>query len=321
VAYVDTSDNKMKNAYPALSSQLREASESEIRIKLHGDVCQDWTTVFGASYSDTTHVKTWAEVDRNGTVFEILDPAGKKPWVVMYLHVDPAGRVWVVQEWPCPCIAVQGMLPGPWAVPSEGNRLNGDEGPAQKMRLGWHNRDYLRLLWTLRHRLWQKFKDTGEPFKGRVQTVDLRSSTGFEPWELKGEVVNPYDNLIDPRFAESLSEREGEMVSLQTALADEEHGVFFRKASGVTNEVGDVAIQNLLNERILGLPGLMVLNECENTRFMLKTYALPDYKHATMAKDEACVDFRDVLAYGVLAGPEYVDHAQTGRAGGSFGGR
>ena len=337
VAYIFTSDNRIKDAYPALSAQLKEASEAEIRIKLHGDVSQDWTTVFGAAYDEAVHVKSLESIDRDGTIYEVLDPAGKKPWVVMYLHVDPAGRVSVVQEWPCPAIQIEGMMPGAWAVPSEGSRLNGDEGPAQKMRLNWSNRRYLQLFWELRKRLFDRFKQTGKPFRGRVQNVDLcstemtRSSSGATyyvggveqvAWRLTGEVVNPFDNLMDPRFAETASELAGEQVSLQTALADGEHGIFFRKASGVTNEVGDVAIQDRLSERILGLPGLMVVDECENTRFMLRTYAIPEHKQNTAAKDEACVDFRDVLAYGILSGPEYVGARQNiVSAGGSFGAR
>ena len=54
------------------------------------------------------------------------------------------------------------------------------------------------------------------------------------------------------------------------------------------------------------MPGLIVNRECENTRFTLATYTLPEFRETTKAWDEACKEFRDNLVF-ILAS----DHEDT----------
>jgi len=128
VGYIFTSDNIRRPAYPAVRASLLDASEYETRITLHGDVDRDWTTLFGG-YDEAKHVKTWADVPRDGTLYELCDPAASKPRFFDWILVDVVGRIWVLQEWPCPRIPIDGIgLPGMWAVPSQGKNINGDKG-------------------------------------------------------------------------------------------------------------------------------------------------------------------------------------------------
>lgn len=319
VGYLHTAQNRIVNVYPEESKKARDYDEQTVRIKLYGDAEAAERVLFGTSFDESTHVVPLAKVPRDLTIWEILDPGAAKPYVFLWLGVDVAGRLYVLQEWPCPAIPIDGMMPGPWAVPSQSDRVNGDEGPAQKLRLRWGPGRYVGLVWEMRQRLLRRFAETGEKFAGRIETVDLTVKEGAFPWEVKGEVVAPFDNLMDSRFAKAQTAVGDETVDLQVALEQAEHGIFFRASSGANDEVGNTQIIGALNERRLGLPGLLVVDECANTRFMLRTYALPEHSETTKRKDEACVDFRDALAYGVLAGPEYVDPAPRPQTGMTFG--
>jgi len=314
VAYVFTSDNMMKPAYPALRAQLKNAPESEVRIKLHGDVSQDWTTLF-SGFDETKHVKSWKDAPRDGAIYEVSDPAGAKPWAIGWYLVDVAGRIWVLQEWPCPTIPIEGSLPGLWAVPSEGRNINGDKGPAQKLRLNWTRKSYTRLIWEMRRRIVEKFAATGEPFKGRVTSSTL-TWEGLDGWTLEGKFVEPELSLMDSRFAgartDTDADKGSETITFLESMLEQENAIEFEPASGINMSEGDMLIQSTLADEILGLPGLIVLDECENHRFTLRTYSYPEFKEGTSARDEACKECRDLLAYCLLSDPQYVDKAKGG---------
>lgn len=306
VGYLHTSQNRMVNVYPEESKKSAQYDERTVRIKLYGDAESAEDVLFGPSFDMETHVIPWARVPRDLTVYEILDPASARPYVFMWVGVDVAGRLYVLQEWPCPSVRIEGNMPGEWAVTSRVERVNGDEGPAQKLRLRWGPARYVGLAWEMRRRLFQKFETTGGRFEGRSETVNIGSKSGAFPWEVSGEVVTPYEERMDSRFAKTAVGVGDEVVTLQDALVDAEHGILYLEASGVPDEVGNTQIASKLNERLLGMPGLMVVEDCENTIFMLRNYALPPFSETTRRRDEACVDFRDALAYAVLAGPEHV---------------
>jgi hypothetical protein len=306
----------MKPAYPALSAQLRNAQEAEVRIKLHGDVMQDWSTLFSA-FSER-HIVTWAQVPRQGTLYEVCDPAGAKPWAVGWYLCDVAGRIWVLQEWPCPSIPVEGAKPGPWAVPSEKDKINGDKGPAARMRLAWSRKHYLRMIWQMRQRIVEKFKATGAPFAGKIVTRELEWKD-LPDWKLSGEFAMPERSLMDSRFAGAPSESQGISTTVLEAMYDEENAIDFEPSSGQKLQEGDTMIISALCDEQLGLPGLLMVDECGNHRFMFKTYALPEFRESTAAKDEACKEWRDTTAYCLLCGPEHIDHTiQRGFAGFHF---
>lgn len=311
VAYIHTRDNLIKPDTNLLE-EMRDPnrSEDEIRLKLYGDVSRGQSVLFGPSFDESLHVVPFEKVPRDVTIWEVLDPGAAKPYVFLWVGADVAGRLHVLQEWPCPQIPIDGCLPGMWAVPSETDRLNGDEGPAQKLRLRWGPGRWVGLVWEMRQRLMRRFAESGGKFAGRIETVDLSVKDGAFPWEVKGEVALPFDNIMDSRFAKAQTVVGDETVDLQVALEQAEHGIYFQAASGANDEVGNTQILCALNERRLGLPGLMVVDECENTRFMLRTYSLPQHSETTKRKDEACVDYRDALAYAVLAGPRFVNRAR-----------
>lgn len=315
VVYLHTADNAMRPAWAAVRALLLGKLEEEIRVTAYGDVDKDWKNTFG-NYDDVRNVRKWKDWPSDATVYEICDPAGSKPWVLQWIMVDPARRRWITQEWPCPKWEIEGHgLPGDWAVPSENDKHNGDAGPAQKLRLFWSRARYTRLVWEGRKRILSKLKENGVEWKGRWVARELVWK-GRDEWRLEGPFVDVEDSWMDSRFAATKTENEDkEVVTLLEAMWEEENAIDFMPAPGDRLVEGDQLIQEALSEDILGLPGLIVNEECENTRFMFLTYSVPEFRDSTKATDEACKDFRDPVAYCELKKPEYVGRIQLTSGG------
>lgn len=304
VAYLFTSDNRIKPAYPALRETYRNASESAVRLALHGDVDKDWKCQFHA-YNPERHLKDWKDVPAEGTVYEVIDPAGVKPWVIKHYLCDVAGRHWLLQEWPCDVMPIEGRKAGAWAVVSESEKRNGDKGPAQLLRLEWTRAHYVRLIWQMRARLAQKLREMhGDNLKVRTDRKTLEWPERKD-WKLEGEFVLPYDSMMDSRYAQVRTEVKGITRTLLEAMMDEDNGFLMSPAPGDSLHEGDQFIQQALSDDVLGLPGFMMLRECTNTQFTYATYCLPEHRENTKADDEACKDFRDPDAYYLLSDPKH----------------
>lgn len=78
--------------------------------------------------------------DANVTRYMICDPAGSKPWVMVWVAVDEDDRWWVYREWPDSTM-------GPWALPHTNNQGKpvGKLGPGAKP-LGMGYQDYADLI-------------------------------------------------------------------------------------------------------------------------------------------------------------------------------
>lgn len=302
VGFLHTSANKIVDSYTELSRKAQDWDERTIRIKLYGDAAQADERLYH-SFSDR-HLTTWEHLPRIASLYEVVDPGGSKPWVITWWLVDPAGRSYLAQEWPTPGWRVDGYDLGPWAVPSKGDKLNGDPGPAQKTRLAWSRAHYIKQIWEGRKRLIDKLAETGTPYQGRTQTGPLTWTNG---WTLDGTFALPETSLMDSRFAGAPTESKGQHTTVLEAMYDEEHAIPFDPAAGVSLDEGDTMINTALNTDLLGLPGLLINTECQNTLFTLRTYTLPPYRDTTSYKDEACKDYRDPIAYHLLSNPRYRD--------------
>jgi hypothetical protein len=311
VGYLHTAQNKMVDSYTELSRKAMDWDERTIRIKLYGDAEAAEERLY-SSFGDV-HLTDWARLPRQGTIYEVVDPGGSKPWVIMWFICDVAGRHWIAQEWPSPGWLVDGYDLGAWAVPSKGDRVNGDAGPAQKTRLAWSRAHYVRQIWEGRKRLVDKMAATGAPWEGVMQEGELEWKQG---WTLKGKFALPERSLMDSRFAAAPTESKGVHTTVLEAMYDEEHAIAFDPAAGVSLEEGDCMINAALNDRIMDLPGLLVNAECQNALFMFRTYTLPPFRETTSYKDEACKDFRDPIAYYLLSGPEHLTAMRSQCVGG-----
>jgi hypothetical protein len=326
VAYLPTHANPWADVEGKRES-LRDESEEMIRVKYYGDVRKNWDTLYSFEPSIKRgevmvpwHVRPMSAVSRDGTIYEVVDGAKAKPMTVVWMMCDVLGRHWVLQEWPCPSIAIDGMLPGPWAVTSRHGKLNGDPGPAsKKMRRRWSRADYLHMIWQMRQRLLKRFADTGAPFRGAIEKKTLAWTGSPEKTIFYGEFIQPERSLMDSRFAEqSTGNRKGEETTILAAYAEEENAIEFEPALGVQLHEADNMIQLQLAAVIHDMPGLMVVDECENTIFMFQTYSNSPGMDRPPKGDEACKDQRDPVAYAELCKMVHLDTTPRLRTGMTF---
>jgi hypothetical protein len=283
-------------------------------MKLYGDVEQDQRSEFSTAYDPDLHLCDWKDLPRTGTLYEVFDPAGAKPWAMGWYLVDELDRIYMVQEWPCETIPISGGKPGPWAVVSQGDRMNGDEGPAYELRLAWSLSRWVRQIWEGRARIVAMMAKTGEPWKGEIENRSLIIAATQESEQQA--YAKPERSIIDSRFAGTKmdSAKGGEQVTVLERLFEDENAILCEPAQGVALDEGNLLIADKLSERVLGdQPALRINRECTNTRFMLENYTLPEFRSTTAKKDEACKEWRDLLAYLLLANPSHVDWNQIPR--------
>lgn len=320
VCYLHTSANKFVNVYPQLSKDYGNADEKTIRIKLYGDAEAAQRSEFEAVWKPDIHLCEWKDLPRDGTIYEVFDPAGAKPWAMGWYLIDALERVWMLQEWPCESVPINDALPGPWAVLSEKDRMNGDEGPAYKARLGWGISRWCRQIWEGRARILTMMAATGKPWQGAVERRKLID--GGREAEHERACIAVERSIIDSRFAGSKVDnpKGGEQVTVLERLFDDANAILCEPAEGVSLDEGDLHIADKLAERVLGDQAALKINrECTNTQFMLANYTVPPHRETTTRKDEACKEWRDLLAYLLLSKPEHVSAARRGwQGGGSF---
>jgi len=320
VAYVFTSDNKIKPAYEELSASLRNAPEHEVRIKLYGDVDKGEAVVFSSFGPE--HLCDWKDIPRkNVTLYEVLDFGKAKPPALQWWIVDYLGRRWLAQEWPSPNIGIpmagRVLNPGAWAVPSEGGRYNGDEGPAYRLRLKWDSARIVREIWAMRARLVRMMAETGEPYAGEMREDKLvwKHPLRDASTELEGPFALPYLTIPDPRGVEETVEG----ASLGRKYADAENGVYLQPwktdsgevmVSAPSDDDGIKFILDSLAKDVQGGPLVRINRECENTRFMFACFTLPPFKEGPQKKDEACVEWFDLMKYFEAWEPKYIDLAR-----------
>jgi hypothetical protein len=328
VAYLPTSANIFKPAYHAVMSGAMSGGVKQLKMKLYGDVDKEQHGEFDACYDPLIHLCDWKDMPRNGTIYEVFDPAGAKPWAMGWYLVDELQRIWMLQEWPCESIKINGGLPGPWAIVSAGDRMNGDEGTAYELRLGWSIARWVLQIWEGRARILEMMEKTGEPWQGSIEEVELvRSQKGGKPQKMKRrELLMDEDDreekggkleafvkvavsIIDSRFAGTKMDnpKGGEQITVLERLFDDPNSILCEPAEGVALDEGNLLIASKLAERVLDGAALKINRECTNTQFMLANYTLPEFRETTAKKDEVCKEWRDLLAYLLLSGPRHID--------------
>lgn len=322
VCYLHTSQNRIVNVYAELSGDYRNADERTIRIKLYGDAEAATEVMFGR-FSDR-HIVKWKDVPRQGTLYLVTDPAPEKPWAITIYLVDAAERVWVLMRWPSPGWMVKRdgaeMDPGAWAVPTSGNNMNGDKGPAAKLRLDYTLKQYTHLVYEMLKRVLVKFEDSGGKFEGTKLVQDLTWENDPE-MNMSGEFAWPVAFIGDKRWMGSKVQRENLKMTLHAALMEEENALPWEVHEGEGQRGGVILIQNALSAVKFGLPGLLVVDECKDTIFALSTYSVPDGKDAPPDNDQACKEDIDMLRYLLMWGAWYnapADAEEDDEAGGSY---
>jgi len=122
-------------------SDLKTRPVEEKLARAHGIPTKAATSKF-PKFDESVHILEklpWQEdpEDRKSyTRYMVVDPAGNKPWFIIWAAIDAANRVFIYREWPDESY-------GMWAEPSE--TPEGKPGQAQKP-LGYGIDDYVEVM-------------------------------------------------------------------------------------------------------------------------------------------------------------------------------
>jgi hypothetical protein len=319
IVWFHTRWNCYKPAVNELLELYRAGGYKEVRTRLYGYVESDTSAVFAAAYDSARHLFDWTDLpkDLHGTFYETIDPAGAKPDAIAWDLVDPFQRVTQLQEWPCESWEINSALPGPWAVPSvKSERMNGEEGPVWSLPKPSISKRILQI-WEGRRRVLEKLREAGITYRGKTQKRKL-----VLEWHANGkggitvvkedeerEYIVPHMTIMDGRFASAHTDsvKGNEDVTIADRFLEDPNSIRITPADGVRLTEGDQLIVDALLTENNGKPNLRINRECTNTQFTLTYYTHPKFRDATLAKDEACKEWRDLKAYLLLKRPRYVD--------------
>lgn len=319
--YLHTAQNRIVNSYPTLSRSYWDADEVTIRIKLYGDAEAAETSLF-SKFGDR-HLFDWKEAPRDGTLYFFSDQAFAKPWTMTLFLVDASQRIWQLMRWPSPNWLIRTnegdeVNPGAWAVPTMNDKLNGDKGPAAKLRLEYPLRSYIWTVYLMLQRALKKFAETGDAWRGSKLLTELRWEDAPE-LALSGEFAWPEAFVGDKRWLGNPTQRGQVRMSLHEALLLEENFLEWEIHEGNSQRDGVIQIQNALSKQIGGLPALLINRECKDTIFALGTYNVPEGKDAPPENDQACKEDIDMLRMMMMWGAvHYEPEDYECRGGGSL---
>lgn len=131
IYYFWTEDNPF--IPPETIERMRGRPEAEILAVAHGIPTRSQTSPL-PDFDESVHVVAdeilpWKRTDEfkrprtDFTVYQVIDPAGRKPWFAIWCAVDKAGTHWIFRDWP-------DVGYGSWGELSE--KPEGSPGPAQK---------------------------------------------------------------------------------------------------------------------------------------------------------------------------------------------
>lgn len=245
-----------------------------------------------------THFGAWnivkpENVPSKGTIYMHCDPATSRNWFMLWVKVDPEGRVWVIDEWP----SMEEF--GEWATttarsPGEsgGRGWDGDVGPAQEP-VGYGTGQYKNLML--------------EREKGALvfrRTVDRRAGPSPIPQEM-GESTCTWEQLnspqVDPQTGRELSP--ALVFDLAGGPGLEDDGLELVKQALYVDR--DKPLDPLSN-----FPKLFVVDKCQNLIWALQNYTGRD------GQKGACKDPIDCLRDLFCSGLEYQTPAMYGSSGG-----
>jgi hypothetical protein len=310
VAFLPTYTNKFKGNWAGAVQAMQGKTDEEINKTLFGVVTRNVQSLLG--YDPAVHKMPESALPSVGTIYEVSDPAPKKPWVIKWYLVDTVGRKRVLQEWPCETWEVEDHgLPGPWATASESDKLNGDPGPAQQMDLkrGWD--DYTRRVWQGRQRLAQRLRKVhGDAL--RIATEERVLEWSDRPnWKLEGEFVKVAASWMDGHFAqEPTINKAGANSTAIEQMNTAENAIIWDRAAAGRIDDGVMLLQAALSSEVMGIRRLTTQDECTNTIFAWLTYSFPQHGDNTTRKDEACKDFVDPDRYLEVENPEDESNVQ-----------
>jgi hypothetical protein len=289
IAYLHTKDNEVRGNWEGLKKELQGASDERIRVVAYGDLTKSTAGAF-PKFNKAAHVVKLEAVPREGTFYQIVDPAGRKNWFALWVMVDAIGRSWVVDEWPRLYDDIPGVGdPGEWAVASRAGKHDGDRGPAQRgfgFSLNDYKLDFLR--------------------------IERRLGKWFHGGEIAGEgvkAVQIQERHIDSRYAHAETRTADQATTLLEQL--DEIGLNYYPAPGEHIEEGVSLINDALAwddtrpRDVTNEPHLLIVDHCAATIYSLENWTGLDGQKGASKEPIDC------LRWHFLSEPEHLTPQST----------
>lgn len=265
--------------YERMKVELAQQPREKILCRAYGVPVKAIATSF-PRFREAVHVVKADQIPKEGTVYHFVDPAGRKPWFMLWARIDANNRAWVYREWPQCDEYIEGYgYPDEWAKPS-GKLHDGDIGDGQ-MPIGWGLGAYIDEI---------------------LRLEKLDGATPFERW-------------IDSRYANTTvaGTREHATTLLEDLI---DAGMVFKSCPAENIAEGVAFINDWLyyNEQQPidnnNAPRLYISERCTNTIFALKEWTGKD------GQKGACKDPIDCLRFLVSSGVENVEGGKLDVTGG-----
>lgn len=230
-----TSDNPF-SPYSEMEAKLSGAPTPQILVRAYGWASDSIGKAFARFRADVHTIKR-ENIKPNGTLYQVVDPAGSRNWFCIWALAYEDGSICVVREFP--------DLPsyGEWAVPGE--KQDGKMGPAQTANASRGVSEYRDIFRQIESEL-----GFGEPL---VRWIDPKSGASSAVTQEGGLT------LIDILAQES----------------DSNAGMMFLPSPGVPVDQRHAAINTALSfdttkpMTAINQPKLSIVDDCYNTIWCL----------------------------------------------------
>jgi hypothetical protein len=225
------------------------------------------------------------DVPAEGTNYLVVDPRPFVNWFMVWYRVTKDGLIYAYREWP--------DVPrcGPWAVPSDHNKPDGQPGPGQRYEAGRGLNAYRRLIREL---------EGNEVVFERI--IDPRAGNS------KVAGVDEASTLIE-MLGEDAKDAEGAVQGMEFVPACKEKNA--KDPLHSVQEWIDYALDRPVDAT--NQPRLKVSEACQNLDYALRTWTNLD------GEKGATKDPIDCVKYLAAREPEFQDpQARLWSAGGSY---
>lgn len=295
VVWFHSSDNPYGRPHEVMSLAKGRSTEF-VRERVYGFANKTMSAGF-PRFNRKVHVVPASAIPKEGTNWQIVDPASGRNFVMGWFRSTPEG-VFLYREWPGNYEIPGQGLPGRWALP-DGKRLDGRPGPAQRS-FGWGLRRYKEEIARLEG--WKDFKE---------RKLDVKE---WDPRNGADELI--YERRLDSRAASSPRVENDRPRTLLTDFDD--LGLLFELTPGDDISEGRELINDALDydvERPIDFfnkPKLYVSEQCVNAIYALETWTGAD------GQKGACKDFVDIVRYYFLSDCGFVTGGPRTLGGGHY---
>jgi hypothetical protein len=277
------SDGNPFNDPANLTNVLKGQPEAEVKIRAYG-FPERMTGVAFPRYGKPHKVRA-EDVPAEGTNYLVVDPRPFVNWFMVWYRVTKDGLIYAYREWP--------DVPrcGPWAVPSDHNKPDGQPGPGQRYEAGRGLNAYRRLIREL---------EGSEVVFERI--IDPRAGNS------KVAGVDEASTLIE-MLGEDAKDAEGAVQGMEFVPACKEKNA--KDPLHSVQEWIDYALDRPVDAT--NQPRLKVSEACQNLDYALRTWTNLD------GEKGATKDPIDCVKYLAAREPEFQDpQARLWSAGGSY---